>query len=58
MDQGRERPFPEPSETTSRALRQQRDFDEMEGIGRRATAKGKEWEEWVWEETDPKLCLG
>lgn len=36
--------FPEPPETTARALGQQGDGDEMEGTGKKTTAKGKAWE--------------
>lgn len=57
IDQGPERFLSELTETTSRALGQQRDSDEMEGTKREATTKGKEWEALVLEENNHlSLC--
>lgn len=46
IDQGPERFLPELTETTSRALGQQRDSDEIEGTEREATAKRRSGKHW------------
>lgn len=55
IGQGPERFLPKLKKTTSRALGQQKDSDEMEGTGRKATKEEKEWEALV-EENNPQAC--